>query len=187
MYKRQMESLAIDEGSVWLCRSNVYRPYEELDRCLREGWHTYAASIIDSRAYDSYRPVSYTHLAGYGRRLKRETEGKRKKPFHGLWRRLQRDRLEKMCIRDRNHLGVMELLALRWTVSALLFLILIALRVVKVSYKGKNVKLVLLVGVLQPCIYAIFETLGIKYTTTSELSLLPIYQRLQRISVSRRR
>ena len=47
-----------------------------------------------------------------------------------------------------NHLGVMELLALRWTVSALLFLILIALRVVKVSYKGKNVKLVLLVGVL---------------------------------------
>lgn len=70
-----------------------------------------------------------------------------------------------------NHLGVMELLALRWTVSALLFLILIALRVVKVSYKGKNVKLVLLVGVLQPCIYAIFETLGIKYTTTSESSI----------------
>lgn len=34
-------------------------------------------------------------LAGYGRRLKRETEGKRKKPFHGLWRRLQRDRLER--------------------------------------------------------------------------------------------
>lgn len=34
-------------------------------------------------------------LAGYGRRLKRETEGKRKKPFYGLWRRLQRDRLER--------------------------------------------------------------------------------------------
>lgn len=34
-------------------------------------------------------------LAGYGRRLKRETEGKNKKPFHGLWRRLQRDRLER--------------------------------------------------------------------------------------------
>ncbi len=34
-------------------------------------------------------------LAGYGRRLKRETEGKSKKPFHGLWRRLQRDRLER--------------------------------------------------------------------------------------------
>ena len=69
------------------------------------------------------------------------------------------------------YLGVMELLALRWTVSALLFLILIALRIVKVSYKGKNVKLVLLVGILQPCIYSIFETLGIKYTTTSESSI----------------
>lgn len=34
-------------------------------------------------------------LAGYGRRLKRETGGKNKKPFHGLWRRLQRDRLER--------------------------------------------------------------------------------------------
>ena len=34
-------------------------------------------------------------LAGYGRRLKRQTEGKNKKPFHGLWRRLQRDRLER--------------------------------------------------------------------------------------------
>lgn len=34
-------------------------------------------------------------LAGYGRRLRRETEGKNKKPFHGLWRRLQRDRLER--------------------------------------------------------------------------------------------
>ena len=55
--REAMESLAIDEGSVWLCRSNVYRPYEELDRCLREGWHTYAASIIDGRAYDSYRQI----------------------------------------------------------------------------------------------------------------------------------
>ena len=68
-------------------------------------------------------------------------------------------------------LGVMELLALRWTVSTLLFLVLIACGVVKVSYRGKNVKLILLVGFLQPCIYAIFETLGIKYTTTSESSI----------------
>ncbi len=69
------------------------------------------------------------------------------------------------------HISVMELLALRWMIAALFFCILIALRVVKVSYKGKNVKGVLLVGILQPCIYAIFETLGIKYTTTSESSI----------------
>lgn len=69
------------------------------------------------------------------------------------------------------HLEIMELLALRWTVSALLFLVLIALRIVKVNFKGKNVKLVLLVGILQPCIYATFETLGVKYTSTSESSI----------------
>lgn len=69
------------------------------------------------------------------------------------------------------YLDVMELLALRWSVSAALFLVLIGLRLVKVSYKGKNVKKVLLVGVLQPCVYAIFETLGIKFTTTSESSI----------------
>lgn len=69
------------------------------------------------------------------------------------------------------HLEVMELLALRWTVSALLFAVLIALRIVKVNFKGKNVKLVLLVGILQPCIYATFETLGVKYTSTSESSI----------------
>lgn len=70
-----------------------------------------------------------------------------------------------------DHLEVMELLAMRWTVSTLLFLVLIVFRVVKVNYKGKNVKGVLLVGILQPCIYSIFETLGVKHTTTSESSI----------------
>ncbi len=70
-----------------------------------------------------------------------------------------------------NYLSVVELLALRWTVSTVLFLILIALRVVKVSYQGKHLKPVLLTGLLEPCIYAIFETLGVKYTTASESSI----------------
>lgn len=69
------------------------------------------------------------------------------------------------------YLNVMELLAIRWTISTVLFLILIAFGVVKVSYKGKNVKMVFLVGIFQPCIYAILETMGIKYTTTSESSI----------------
>lgn len=68
-------------------------------------------------------------------------------------------------------LDPMQLLALRWTVSTVLFLILAAFGIVKISYKGKDVKMVLLVGILQPCIYATFETLGIKYTTTSESSI----------------
>lgn len=47
-----------------------------------------------------------------------------------------------------NHLEVMELLALRWTVSTVVFLVLIALRIVKVKFKGKNIKLLILVGIL---------------------------------------
>lgn len=65
----------------------------------------------------------------------------------------------------------MQLLALRWTVAAVLFLVLAAFKVIKISYKGKNLKMVLAVGILQPCIYSIFETTGIKYTTTSESSI----------------
>lgn len=65
----------------------------------------------------------------------------------------------------------MQLLAMRWTVSALIFLILAACKVIKIKYKGKDIKLVLTVGVLQPCIYSIFETIGVKLTTTSESSI----------------
>ena len=68
-----------------------------------------------------------------------------------------------------NHLEVMELLALRWTVSTVVFLVLIALRIVKVKFKGKNIKLLILVGILQPCIYATFETLGVHRNLQSSL------------------
>ena len=64
-----------------------------------------------------------------------------------------------------------QLLAMRWTVSALIFLILAACRVIRVHFKGKDIKLVLAVGILQPCIYSIFETVGVKLTTTSESSI----------------
>lgn len=65
----------------------------------------------------------------------------------------------------------MQLLSLRWTVSALIFIILSALRIVRINYKGKDIRLILMVGILQPCIYSIFETMGIKLTTTSESSI----------------
>ncbi|WP_425757212.1 PucR family transcriptional regulator [Ihubacter sp. rT4E-8] len=52
-----MESLSIDEEKVWVCRSNVHRSYDQLDLCLREGWHTYAASVIDGRPYEGYHQI----------------------------------------------------------------------------------------------------------------------------------
>ncbi|MFQ9892013.1 MAG: DMT family transporter [Emergencia sp.] len=68
-------------------------------------------------------------------------------------------------------LDVIQLLAARWTVSALIFLFLALFGILKVRFRGKNIKLVLLTGLLQPCIYSIFETMGIKLTTTSESSI----------------
>lgn len=49
-----MESLSISEKNVYLSRSNIYHPYEELDRCLREGYHTFMASVTDGKDYEHY-------------------------------------------------------------------------------------------------------------------------------------
>lgn len=49
------ESLSLDLVGMSVSRSGVHRPYEELDRCLRESYYTYIASETDGRKYDSYR------------------------------------------------------------------------------------------------------------------------------------
>ncbi len=65
-----------------------------------------------------------------------------------------------------------ELLSVRWTIAAFLFLSLIALGIIKVYYKGKPNKYLMLMALRQPCLYSAFELLGIKYTTTSESSII---------------
>lgn len=65
----------------------------------------------------------------------------------------------------------MQLLAMRWTVSALIFLVMAAFGVIKIRLNGRNLKLILLVGIFQPCVYSVFETNGIDLTTTSESSI----------------
>lgn len=64
-----------------------------------------------------------------------------------------------------------ELLSVRWGMSLVLFCILIGLRIIKVSYRGKNIKLLALAVLVQPCIYAILEAWGIDLTTSSESSI----------------
>jgi drug/metabolite transporter (DMT)-like permease len=68
-------------------------------------------------------------------------------------------------------LDVIQLLALRWTIATALFLVLSLFRVVKIRFRGKRLRWLLLTGALQPCIYSIFETLGVKLTTASESSI----------------
>lgn len=66
----------------------------------------------------------------------------------------------------------MQLLAMRWTIGALIFLLLGALKVINLNFKGRPIKWILLTGLLQPCIYSPFETAGINLTTASESAIL---------------
>ena len=68
-------------------------------------------------------------------------------------------------------LAPIEVLAVRWMIAFLLFLLLIAFRVIHVNYRGKPVRYLVIAAALQPCIYALLETWGVKLTTASESSI----------------
>lgn len=68
-------------------------------------------------------------------------------------------------------LAPMEILAVRWFLAFFVFSALIALKVVKVDYRGKPLKYLAVLTLLQPCIYSILETWGVKLTTSSESSI----------------
>lgn len=58
-----MDSLSINEKKVYVSRGNIYHPYEELDRCLREGYHTFAASVTDGKDYGHFNNIgSFKYL-----------------------------------------------------------------------------------------------------------------------------
>ncbi|MCI8609896.1 MAG: PucR family transcriptional regulator [Firmicutes bacterium] len=53
-----LENLAIDRNLVLVCRSGMHNPFERLDRCIRESYHTYVASIsVEGRAYGAYQNI----------------------------------------------------------------------------------------------------------------------------------
>ncbi len=69
-------------------------------------------------------------------------------------------------------LDVFQVLACRWTVALVLYLILLAVGVIKVNLKGKPLKWLLLLALAQPCLSQLFETAGIDMTTTSESAII---------------
>ncbi len=74
--------------------------------------------------------------------------------------------------------GTAEILAFRFTISAVVFLLLRTLGIIKINFKGKNLKPLMFAALFEPVLYFIFETLGIKYTSTITagiiLALAPI-------------
>lgn len=61
----------------------------------------------------------------------------------------------------------MILLASRFTVTLLVLNLLVVTRVLKLNLKGKSLAGPILIGIIQPVLYFIFENYGLKYTTTS--------------------
>lgn len=62
-----------------------------------------------------------------------------------------------------------QLLAARWSITALLFVILIAAGKVRLQLRGhgKNVIFLILAGLFEPCAYSILEAYGVKLTSAS--------------------
>lgn len=62
--------------------------------------------------------------------------------------------------------SVIDLLAMRFLISFSCFLILRFLKIIKINFKGKNLLWVFLAAIFEPILYFIFETIGVKYTST---------------------
>jgi len=71
-----------------------------------------------------------------------------------------------------------DLIAFRFLVAYISVLLLRLLKVIKVDYKNKNLKILYLTGLMQPVLYFIFEIYGIKYLPSSEagmmIALIPV-------------
>lgn len=74
-----------------------------------------------------------------------------------------------------DNIGVFELLFIRFLTAFLLMTVLIVTRVVKVNFKGKNLKPILIVAIWQPVIYFISENSGLKYNKLFDIINNPWY------------
>lgn len=61
----------------------------------------------------------------------------------------------------------MILLCVRFSVTFLVLNLLVCTKILKLNLRGKNLAGPILLGILQPVLYFVFENYGLKYTTTS--------------------
>lgn len=77
------------------------------------------------------------------------------------------------------HAEPLELISFRFLTALIVMSALLLLKVIKVNYKGKDLKGLMLLGFMEPVVYFIFETYGIKYSSSSQaglmISLIPIF------------
>ncbi len=68
------------------------------------------------------------------------------------------------------YMNTFQILSVRWTISMLIFIFLIVTGKVKLRI-DENLPWLLATGILQPCLYSICETEGVRLTSTSETSI----------------
>lgn len=77
-----------------------------------------------------------------------------------------------------NHSPV-ELISFRFLLAFLVMSLLIVFRVLKVDFKGKNMKNLFYLSLAQPILYFLFESYGIKHSSSSQagimVALIPIF------------
>jgi drug/metabolite transporter (DMT)-like permease len=71
------------------------------------------------------------------------------------------------------------LLSFRFLAAFTIMSILKILGIIKINYKGKSIKNLIIIGLTQPIIYFIFETYGIQFSSSSQaglmIALIPIF------------
>lgn len=63
-------------------------------------------------------------------------------------------------------------LAYRFSIAFLIMSLLILFKVIKVNYKNKNLKILLLFSVVQPVMFFTFQAYGMKYASSSEAGII---------------
>jgi drug/metabolite transporter (DMT)-like permease len=78
-----------------------------------------------------------------------------------------------------NTIPPMGLIAYRFLIAYLVFELLRQLKIVKIKLRGRNIVPIMIVAVLQPVLYFIFESFGVNLTTSAEgglmIALIPIF------------
>lgn len=65
-----------------------------------------------------------------------------------------------------------DLLSYRFVISSIILLAMWALKIIKLDFKGKDLRPLLIMAALQPGLYFVFETMGIDRVATSETGLI---------------
>ena len=52
-----MEVLSLPKDDLYICRSRIHDPFTDLDRCIRESYYTYIASISEGKEFHSFSQI----------------------------------------------------------------------------------------------------------------------------------